>query len=123
MNNYLLILHDGTRHDNLTLDDVRRILIDDCHYSYARVKGMLDKVVHRNEVAQWLLRADKLCERAEATIKEIREVSRKMDEEFKQWFLSKKSTSAANADIVVESARPSLPKANTVVESKPERQP
>ena len=44
---YLLVI-DGRRDENLDLDEVRRILIDDCDYSYAKVKAMLDKVVPRN---------------------------------------------------------------------------
>lgn len=94
MNNLLLILPDGTRHKNISVDEVRQILIDECHWSYARVKSMIDKLVSHDEETQWLLRANNLCDRIENTTAHIRQVSRKMDEEFQQWLLSKKSTSA-----------------------------
>jgi hypothetical protein len=45
--NYLLVCN-GKRYENVPLDEVRRILIDEEHYSYARVKEMLDKVVPRD---------------------------------------------------------------------------
>jgi hypothetical protein len=45
---YLLVLRDGRRFEGIPLDEVRRILIDDCHYSFAYVKDLVGKATGRN---------------------------------------------------------------------------
>lgn len=123
MSNYLLVLSDGTRHENIDLDEVRRILIDDCGWSYARVKSMVDKLACPSEEQELLSRANRLCEWIEDVTEEIHRLSGNLDMEFKRCHSSGKSTWDASADSAVESAGPFLPKAHTTAVSKPEGQP
>lgn len=123
MSDYLLVLPDGTRHENIDLDEVRQILIDQCGWSYARVKSMVDKLACPKEEQELLFRANGLCTWIEDVTEEIHRLSRNLDEEFKRCHLSGKSTWDASEDTAVESAGRSTLKANTAAESKPEGQP
>lgn len=44
---YLLVCK-GKRYTGISLDEVRRILIDEGHHSFAYVKHLMDKVAHRD---------------------------------------------------------------------------
>lgn len=119
------LLCNGRRYDRVTADEAKRLLIVggySYHYVDQLVRDTLPTIEEADvadEVAECLLRANKLCERAEATIETIREVSNDLDKEFKQWCSSKKSSLAQKAgDTSAESRKPSSPKANTVAERR-----
>ncbi len=45
---YLLVLGNGKRYEGISLDEVKRILFDECHYSYAYVKHLIHKAKGRD---------------------------------------------------------------------------
>ena len=110
------LLCNGRRYDGVTADEAKRLLIVG-GYSYHYVDQLVRDTLPAIEETDWLSRANRLCQRAEATVKEIRELCDSMEGEFKQWFSSKKSGSARKGATVAESPKPSSPKANTAQKS------
>lgn len=64
------------------------------------VRFMLADIGCGKRTTNAILQAMKFCKEAADTSRMIREASKEIEEEFKEWLLSKKSTSARNAAIV-----------------------
>ena len=85
---------DGKTYSGISLAEVRALL------STKYTCGYVDMLVSNVKEMETRLRANKLCAEVETTIEQVREVCHKIDEEFKQWLLSAKSTSAVKRDSV-----------------------